>query len=97
MAGSARVFGGGRWARGQILMTPDWLGRPRVECAAARLRALNPRLEVVAIPSFRTISTKRRAHCPVCGAGQYPPIYMRRKLGAAESGFRDSNQKRRQI
>jgi molybdopterin-synthase adenylyltransferase len=32
----------------QILMTHDWLGRPRVECAAQRLRALNPRLEVVA-------------------------------------------------
>ena len=30
----------------QILMTHDWLGRPRVECAAQRLRALNPRLEV---------------------------------------------------
>lgn len=34
----------------QILMAHDWLGRPRVECAAQRLRALNPRLEVVAVP-----------------------------------------------
>jgi len=34
----------------QILMTHDWLGRPRVECAAQRLRALNPRLEIVAVP-----------------------------------------------
>ncbi len=34
----------------QILMTQDWLGRTRVECAAERLRALNPRLDVVAIP-----------------------------------------------
>ena len=33
----------------QILMTHDWLGRPRVECAAQRLRALNPRLEVLAV------------------------------------------------
>lgn len=33
----------------QILMTQDWLGRPRVECAARRLRELNPRLEVVAV------------------------------------------------
>jgi molybdopterin/thiamine biosynthesis adenylyltransferase len=33
----------------QILMTHDWLGRPRVECAARQLRALNPRLEVVAV------------------------------------------------
>lgn len=34
----------------QLLMTHDWLGRPRVECAARRLRELNPRLEVVAVP-----------------------------------------------
>ena len=34
----------------QILMSYDWLGRSRVECAAQRLRALNPRLEVVAVP-----------------------------------------------
>jgi len=32
----------------QVLMTADWLGKPRVECAARRLRELNPRLEVVA-------------------------------------------------
>jgi molybdopterin/thiamine biosynthesis adenylyltransferase len=34
----------------QILMTHDWLGKPRVECAARRLRELNPRLEIVAVP-----------------------------------------------
>ena len=34
----------------QVLMTHDWLGRPRVECAARQLRALNPRVEVVAVP-----------------------------------------------
>jgi molybdopterin/thiamine biosynthesis adenylyltransferase len=34
----------------QLLMTHDWLGRPRVECAARRLRELNPRLEVIAVP-----------------------------------------------
>jgi molybdopterin/thiamine biosynthesis adenylyltransferase len=33
----------------QILMTHDWLGKPRVECASRRLRELNPRLEVVPI------------------------------------------------
>lgn len=33
----------------QILMTHDWLGKPRVECAARRLRELNPQLEVVAV------------------------------------------------
>ena len=34
----------------QLLMTHDWLGKPRVESAARRLRELNPRLEVVAVP-----------------------------------------------
>lgn len=34
----------------QILMTHDWLGKPRVECAARRLHDLNPRMEVVAVP-----------------------------------------------
>ena len=33
----------------QLLMTHDWIGKPRVECAARRLRELNPRLEVVAL------------------------------------------------
>ena len=33
----------------QLLMTHDWLGKPRVESAARRLRELNPRLEVVAV------------------------------------------------
>jgi molybdopterin/thiamine biosynthesis adenylyltransferase len=34
----------------QILMTYDWLGKPRVESAARRLKELNPRLEVEAVP-----------------------------------------------
>lgn len=32
----------------QLLMTHDWLGRPRVESAERRLKELNPRLEIVA-------------------------------------------------
>ena len=32
----------------QLLMTHDWLGKPRVESAMRRLRDLNPRLDVVA-------------------------------------------------
>jgi molybdopterin/thiamine biosynthesis adenylyltransferase len=34
----------------QLLMTHDWLGKPRIECAARRLKELNPRLEIVAVP-----------------------------------------------
>ncbi|MEE3218967.1 MAG: ThiF family adenylyltransferase, partial [Planctomycetota bacterium] len=30
----------------QLLMTHDWLGRPRVESARRRLLELNPRLEI---------------------------------------------------
>lgn len=33
----------------QLLMTYDWLGKPRVESARRRLRELNPRLEVVTV------------------------------------------------
>src|SRR5437588_665555 len=30
----------------QLLMTHDWLGKPRVACAARRLRELNPRITI---------------------------------------------------
>lgn len=33
----------------QLLMTHDWVGKPRVESAARRLRELNPDLEVTAV------------------------------------------------
>lgn len=33
----------------QILMTHDWLGKPRVESAKRRLNELNPRMEVIAV------------------------------------------------
>lgn len=33
----------------QLLMTHDWLGKPRVESIERRLKELNPRLDVVAI------------------------------------------------
>lgn len=34
----------------QILMRHDWIGRPRVDCAAQRLRELNPDVIVEAVP-----------------------------------------------
>jgi len=33
----------------QLLMTHDWLGKPRVESADRRLKELNPRLEIVTV------------------------------------------------
>ncbi len=44
----------------QILMTHDWLGKPRVECAARRLRELNPRLEIVAVAENVTAANAER-------------------------------------
>jgi molybdopterin/thiamine biosynthesis adenylyltransferase len=34
----------------QILMRHDWIGRPRVDCAAQRLRELNPQVIVEPVP-----------------------------------------------
>ena len=33
----------------QLLMTHDWIGKPRIESITRRLRELNPRLEIVAV------------------------------------------------
>ena len=44
----------------QTLMTHDWLGRPRVECAARQLRALNPRVEVQAVAENISEANARR-------------------------------------
>lgn len=33
----------------QLLMTHDWIGKPRIESATRRLKELNPRLEIVSI------------------------------------------------
>jgi molybdopterin/thiamine biosynthesis adenylyltransferase len=34
----------------QLLMTQDWLGKPRVESAKRRLKELNPRLNIISVP-----------------------------------------------
>lgn len=34
----------------QLLMTHDWLGKPRIESVERRLKDLNPRLEIVGVP-----------------------------------------------
>lgn len=43
----------------QLLMTHDWIGRPRVESARRRLLELNPRLEIVAIAENASESNAR--------------------------------------
>jgi molybdopterin/thiamine biosynthesis adenylyltransferase len=35
----------------QLLMTDDWLGKPRIESVERRLKELNPRIEIVAVNS----------------------------------------------
>ena len=35
----------------QLLMTYDWLGKPRIESVERRLKELNPRLEIIAVNS----------------------------------------------
>lgn len=44
----------------QILMTHDWIGKPRVECAARRLREFNPRLEVEAVAENASAANAER-------------------------------------
>lgn len=38
----------------QVLMTDDWVGRPRVEKAGETIRRMNPHVEVVAVPEYLT-------------------------------------------
>lgn len=44
----------------QILMTHDWIGKPRVECAARRLREFNPRLEIEAVAENASAANAER-------------------------------------
>ncbi len=44
----------------QLLMTHDWLGKPRVACAERRLKELNPRLVVDAVAE--NVSEENAAH-----------------------------------
>lgn len=44
----------------QLLMTHDWLGKPRVESAQRRLKDLNPRLEIVTFGENLSADNARR-------------------------------------
>lgn len=64
----------------QILMTHDWLGRPRVECAARRLQALNPRLEVVAVPENISEANAARLVAQADVVADCAPLFAERFL-----------------
>lgn len=72
----------------QLLMTHDWLGKPRVESAARRLKDLNPRLEIVAEPSNVNDDNARRlveqADVVVDCAPLFPERYLMNREAIAQ-------------
>jgi molybdopterin/thiamine biosynthesis adenylyltransferase len=64
----------------QILMTHDWIGKPRVECAARRLRELNPALEVLAVPENVQESNARRLVAEADVVVDCAPLFEERYL-----------------
>ncbi len=59
----------------QLLMTHDWLGKPRIESAVRRLKELNPRLEIEAVGENVTVENAERlvemADCVVDAAPMF--------------------------
>lgn len=64
----------------QLLMTHDWIGRPRVERAAQRLRELNPALEIVAVPENITPDNVQRLVAEVDLVVSCAPLFTERLL-----------------
>ena len=64
----------------QLLMRRDWLGRTRVECAARRLRELNPDVQVVAIPENLTAENVDRLVSQVDLVVDCAPLFEERSL-----------------
>jgi molybdopterin/thiamine biosynthesis adenylyltransferase len=69
----------------QILMTHDWLGRPRVESARRRLRELNPRLEVLAVDENISESNAARLVGEADLVVDCAPLFVERYLMNAEA------------
>lgn len=69
----------------QLLMSHDWLGRSRVECAAQRLKALNPRLEIVAVPENISESNAARLVGEADVVADCAPLFAERFLMNRES------------
>ena len=62
----------------QLLMTHDWIGQPRVECAARRLRELNPLLEIEAVPENVSSANAARLIGPVDLVVDGAPLFEER-------------------
>jgi len=69
----------------QILMTQDWIGKPRVECAARRLRELNPRLEILAMGENVSEANVERLVAEVDLVVDCAPLFAERYLMNAEA------------
>jgi molybdopterin/thiamine biosynthesis adenylyltransferase len=62
----------------QILMTHDWLGKPRVECAKRRLLDLNPRLQVDTVNENISDANARRLIAPADIVVDCAPLFEER-------------------
>jgi molybdopterin-synthase adenylyltransferase len=69
----------------QILMTHDWVGKPRVACAARRLRELNPRAEIVEVPENLSPANAQRLVGQVDLVVDCAPLFEERFLMNAEA------------
>ncbi len=64
----------------QLLMTHDWVGKPRVESAAQRLCALNPLIEIVPVPENVTEENAARLVGAVDLVVDCAPLFQERLL-----------------
>lgn len=62
----------------QLLMTHDWIGKPRIESATRRLKQLNPRLEVVSIAENVTAENADRLVSTVDCVVDAAPMFQER-------------------
>lgn len=69
----------------QLLMTYDWLGKPRVESAARRLQELNPHIKVVAVGENVTETNVERLVGQVDLVIDCAPLFQERFLMNSEA------------
>ncbi len=73
----------------QLLMTRDWLGKPRVESAARRLRELNPDVEIVPVAENVTAANVERLVAQVDLIVDCAPLFAERFLMNQEAVRQD--------